>query len=120
MIFFTVIKDEDPSVEEIPDFFYPIAKAQVSEGSTFAVVSRLACHEFSVSNKGCTWTHPDFQKLNVVVPEGAVSLHDDLNVVVKVIKVTGSKSWRKDMNSQMEWLGCVIQDFQSQNFYQTK
>ena len=80
------MKDAYPSIEEISDFYYPMAEAQISEGSTFAVVSRLASSEFPVSNKGCTWTHPDFPNLNVIIPKGAVSLHEKLNVITKVLK----------------------------------
>ena len=79
------MKDAHPEIEEISDFYYPIAEAQISEGSTFAVVSRLVSHEFPVSNKGYTWIHPDFPNLNVVIPKGAVSLRDKLNVVAKVL-----------------------------------
>ena len=78
------MKDAHPEIEETSDFFYPMAEAQITEGSTFAVVLHLASCEFPVSNKGCTWTHPYFPKLNVVIPKGAVPQHKKVNVIAKV------------------------------------
>ena len=54
------MKDAHPEIEEISAFFYPMAEVQISEGSTFAVVSRLASCEFPVSKKRRTQIPPEF------------------------------------------------------------
>ena len=86
----TVIKDEYSTIEEIPDFSYPVAEAQIPKGSTVAVISRLASHEFTVTNKGCTWNHPDYDNLNIIIPKGTSSARDKMNVTVKVTCGFGS------------------------------
>ena len=86
----TVVKDEYSTIEEIPDFSYPVAEAQIPKGSTVAVISRLASHEFTVTNKGCSWDHPDYDNLSIVIPKKTISARDKMNVHVKVACGFGS------------------------------
>ena len=74
MIFFSEIEDDFPSHMEIPDLFFPLAQADITECSTYAVVCRLkASSAFTITSKGASLSHPDFPGVTVTIPENAVA-----------------------------------------------
>ena len=70
---------------EIPDFFFPIAQADITECSTYAVVCRLkASPTYIITSKGGLLSHPDFPGVTVTIPENAVAPTEKFPVELKV------------------------------------
>ena len=66
-------EDNHPSLKKIPDFFFPVAQADISECSTYAVVCRLkASPTYTITSSGGSFSHPDFPGVKVKIPENAV------------------------------------------------
>ena len=92
MIFFSEIEDDFPSHMEIPDLFFPLAQADITECSTYAVVCRLkASSAFTITSKGASLSHPDFPGVTVTIPENAVvpTLKFPVELKVGVIAYVG-------------------------------
>ena len=54
-------EDSHPSHMKITDFFFPVAQADISECSTYAVVCRLkASSTYTITSGGGSFSHPDF------------------------------------------------------------
>ena len=67
-------EDNHPSHMKIPDFFFPVAQADISECSTYAVVCRLkASPTYTITSGGGSFSHPDFPDVTITIPENAVA-----------------------------------------------
>ena len=65
---------DQPSHMKIPDLFFPVAQADISECSTYAVVCRLkASPTYTITSGGGSFSHPDFPGVTVTIPENAVA-----------------------------------------------
>ena len=81
----TEIEDDFPSHVEIPDFFFPVAQADITECSTYAVVCRLkASPTYTITSKGGSFSHPDHPGVTVTIPENAVALNVEFPLELKV------------------------------------
>ena len=83
----TEIKHDFPSHLEIPDFFFPVAQADIdiAESSTYAVVSRLkASPTYIITSSGGSFSHPDFPGVTVTIPENAVAPNAKFPLIFKV------------------------------------
>ena len=81
----TEIEDDFPSHVEIPDFFFPVAQADITEYSTYAVVCRLkASPTYTITSKGGSFSHPDYPGVTVTIPENAVALNAEFPLQLKV------------------------------------
>ena len=73
----------DPaSSNDIPDYFLPVAKFETTQYSTFAVVSRLKSHKFTVTSEGKLLSLPYHPLFNVFIPHDAVQEDTELHVKV--------------------------------------
>ena len=81
----TEIEDDFPSDVEIPDLFFPVAQADITECSTYAVVCRLkASPTFTITSKGGSFSHPDYPGVTVTIPENAVAPNAQFPLELKV------------------------------------
>ena len=81
----TEIEDDFPSHVEIPDFFFPVAQADITECSTYAVVCRLKVSPtYSITSKGGSFSHPDYPGVTVTIPENAVAPNAEFPLELKV------------------------------------
>ena len=81
----TEIEDDFPSHVEIPDLFFPVAQADITECSTYAVVCRLkASPTITITSKGGSFSHPDFPGVTVTIPENAVAPNAEFPLELKV------------------------------------
>ena len=77
-----------PSHMKIPDFFFPVAQADISECSAYAVVCRLkASPAYTVTSGGGSFCHPDFLGVTVTIPENALALNVKFQLELKVHEV---------------------------------
>ena len=85
LIVITEVEDDYPSDMEIPDFFFPVAHADITECSTYAVVCRLkASPTYTITSKGGSFSHPDYPGVTVTIPENAVAPNAELPLELKV------------------------------------
>ena len=83
--FLTENEDDYPFHMEIPDFFFPIAQADITECSTYAVVCRLkASPTYTITSKGGSFSHPDHPGVIVTIPENAVAPNAEFPLELKV------------------------------------
>ena len=81
----TEIEDDFPSHVEIPDFFFPVAQADITECSTYTVVCRLKVSPtYSITSKGGSFSHPDYPGVTVTIPENAVAPNAEFPLELKV------------------------------------
>ena len=81
----TEIEDDCPSRMEIPDLFFPVAQADITECSTYAVVSRLkASPTYTITSKGGSFSHPDYPGVTVTISENAVASNVKFPLMLKV------------------------------------
>ena len=72
-ILFTDIEDDFPSQQGTPDFFFPVAQAEITECSTYAVVCRLKSSPiYTITPNGGLFSHPDYPGVSINVPKKAV------------------------------------------------
>ena len=70
----TDIEDDYPSPKDMPDFYFPVVQADITECSTYAVVCRLKLSpSYTITSGGGTFTHPDYPGVSVIIPKKAVS-----------------------------------------------
>ena len=70
---------------EIPDFFFPIAQADITECSTYAVVCRLkSSPTYTITSSGGSFSHPDYPGVTVIIPENAVAPTEKFAMELKV------------------------------------
>ena len=81
----TDIEDEHPSHKEIRDIFFPVAQADITECSTYAVVCRLkSSPTFTITSTGGLFSHPDYPGVTVTIPENAVAPESPFTLELKV------------------------------------
>ena len=79
------MEDNYPSDMEMPDFFFPVAQADITEYSTNAVVCRLKTSPtYSITSKGGSFSHPDYPGVTVTIPENAVAPNAEFPLELKV------------------------------------
>ena len=81
----TEVEDDFPSHVEIPDLFFPVAQADITECSTYAVVCRLKTSPtYIITSKGGSFSHPDYPGVKVTIPENAVAPSAEFPLELKV------------------------------------
>ena len=85
-------EDSHPSHMKITDFFFPVAQADISECSTYAVVCRLkASPTYTITSGGGSFSHPDFPDVTVTIPENAVAPKAKFSLELKVQEVSNEE-----------------------------
>ena len=85
-------EDNHPSHMKITDFFFPVAQADISECSTYAVVCRLtASPTYTITSGGGSFSHPDFPGVTVTIPENAVTPKAKFPLELKVQEVSNEE-----------------------------
>ena len=70
---------------EIPDFFFPVAQADITECSTYAVICRLkSSPTYIITSSGGSFSHPDFPGVKVTIRENVVAPNAQFPVELKV------------------------------------
>ena len=86
------VEDNHPSHMKIPDVFFPVAQADISECSTYTVVCRLkASPAYSVTSGGGSFSHPDFPGVAVTIPDNSVAPDAKFPFVLKVQEVPNAE-----------------------------
>ena len=81
----TDIEAERPSHKDIPDLFFPVAQADITECSTYAVVCRLkSSPTYTITSSGGLFSHPDYPGVTVTIPENAVAPESPFTLELKV------------------------------------
>ena len=83
------VEENHPSHMKIPEFFFPVAQADISECSAYAVVCRLkASPTYTITSAGGSFSHPDFPGVTVTIPENAVAPNAKFPLELKVQEVS--------------------------------
>ena len=83
------VEDNHPFDMKIPEFFFPVAQADISECSAYAVVCRLkASPTYTITSAGGSFGHPDFPGVTVTIPENAVAPNAKFPLELKVQEVS--------------------------------
>ena len=83
------VEDNHPLHMKIPEFFFPVAQADISECSTYAVVCRLkSSPTYTITSAGGSFCHPDFPGVTVTIPENAVAPNAKFPLELKVQEVS--------------------------------
>ena len=70
---------------KIPHIFFPVAQADITECSTYAVVCRLkSSPTYTITYSGGSFSHPDYPGVTVIIPENAVVPTEKFPVELKV------------------------------------
>ena len=81
----TYIEDEHPSHKEIRDIFFPVAQADITDCSTYAVVCRLkSSPPYTITSTGGLFIHPDYPGVTVTIPKNAVAPKSPFTLELKV------------------------------------
>ena len=97
-------EDNLPSHMKIPDFFFPVAQADISECSTYAVVCRLkASPIYTITSGGGLFSHPDFPGVTITIPENAVAPKAKFPLELKVQEVSN-----EEFKAEGKFLGPVL------------
>ena len=81
----TEMKDHHPSRVEIPNSLFPIAQADITECSTYAVVCRLKSSPiYTITSSGGSFIHPDFPGVAFSIPENAIDPNAEFPLELKV------------------------------------
>ena len=84
-VMFTDIEDDSPFHDGTSDFFFPVAQADITECSTYAVVCRLkSSPTYTITPNGGLFSHPDYQGVTIAVPKKAVPPKAKFPVELKV------------------------------------
>ena len=74
-----------PSLKEVEDLNLPVAHADISECSTYAVVCRLrSSPPFTITSFGGSFKHPDYPDVTITIPENAVPSGTEFSVQLQV------------------------------------
>ena len=85
LILITEVEDDYPLDMEIPDFFFPVAEADITECSTYAVVCRLkSSPTYIITSSGGSFSHPDYPGVKVTIPKNAVASNAQFPLELKV------------------------------------
>ena len=97
-------EDNLSSYMEIPVIFFPVAQADISECSTYAVVCRLkASPTYTITSGGGSFSHPDFPDVTITVPENAVEPKAKFRLELKVQEVSNEQ-----FEAEGKFLGPVL------------
>ena len=97
-------EDNLPSHMKIPVVFFPVAQADISECSTYAVVCRLtASPTYTITSGGGSFSHPDFPGVTVTIPENAVAPKAKFPLELKVQEVSN-----EEFKAEGKFLGPVL------------
>ncbi|CAH3189835.1 unnamed protein product [Porites evermanni] len=100
------IEDAYPSHIEIPSVYFPLAQADITEYSTYAVVCRLkASPTYIITSKGGSFSHPDHPGVIVTIPENAVAPNAKCPLELKVQEVSNKEFVRENV-----FLGPVLRN----------
>ena len=81
-----------PPHMKIPDVFFPVAQADISECSTYAVVCRLKASSTNIiTSGGGSFSHPDFPGVEVTIPENSVAPEATFPFELKVQEVPNTE-----------------------------
>ena len=86
IFFFIIIEIEDdyPSPNNVP-YSFPVVRAGIKRGSTYAVVSRLKLSPtYTITVSGGTFIHPNYPQVTITVPKKAVAVKTSLSFQLKV------------------------------------
>ncbi|CAH3160968.1 unnamed protein product, partial [Porites lobata] len=68
------IEDEHLFQKDIPDPFFPVVQADITEGSTYAAVCRLkSSPTYTITPAGGSFSHPHYPGVMITFPENAVA-----------------------------------------------
>lgn len=85
VILITDIEDKHPSAKDVPDFHYPIVQAEITECSTYAVVSRLkSSTPYIITSDGGSFNLPEYPDVCVTIPKKAVAQESQIHLKIKV------------------------------------
>ena len=74
-----------PSLADVEDLNPPVAHADISECTTYAVVCRLrSSPPFTITSFGGSFNHPDYPDVTVTIPENAVPSGTEFSVQLQV------------------------------------
>ena len=86
------VEDNHPSHMKIPEFFFPVAQADISECSAYVVVCRLkASPTYTITSAGGSFSHPDFPGVTVTIPENAVAPNTKFTLELMVQEVSNEE-----------------------------
>ena len=81
----TDIEAERPCHKDIPDLFFPVAEADITDCSTYAVVSRLKpSPNYTITSTGGLFRHPDYPGVTITIPKNAVAPESRSTLELKV------------------------------------
>ena len=110
---FADIEDEFPFHHDTPDFFFPVAQADITECSTYAVVCRLkASPTFTITSSSGSFSHPDHPDVTIKVPKKAVPPKAKFPLELKV----GRFSYYRGTQRQFSENICSEDDLSSRIF----
>ena len=70
---------------KIPDFFFPVVQADITECSTYAVICRLkSSPTYIITSSGGSFSHPDFPGVKVTIRENVVAPNAQFPLELKV------------------------------------
>ena len=91
-------EDNHPPHMKIPDGFFPVAQADITECSTYAVVCRLKASSTNIiTSGGGSFSHPDFPGVEVTIPENSVAPDATFPFELKVQEVPNTEFEEEDM-----------------------
>ena len=77
--------EDYPSLKEVEDLNLPVAHADISECSTYAVVCRLrSSPPFTITSFGGSFKHPDYPDVTITIPENAVPSGTEFSLQLQV------------------------------------
>ena len=83
------VEDNHLSHMKIPEFFFPVAQADISECSAYAVVCRLkASPTYTITSAGGSFSHPDFPGVTITIPENTVAPNEKFPLELMVQEVS--------------------------------
>ena len=97
-------EDNHSSHMEIPVIFFPVAQADISECSTYAVICRLkASPIYTITSGGGSFSHPDFPDVTITIPENAIAPKAKFPLELKVQEVSN-----EEFEAEGKFLGPVL------------
>ena len=109
---FTDIDNDFPSHHGTPDFFFPVAQADITECSTYAVICRLKSSPiYTITPSGGLFSHPDYPGVSIKVPKKAVppKAKFPLELKVGMLLKRGTRSGDRMIGRQMREASVVVQ-----------
>ena len=76
---------ECPSAKDVPDFYFPIVQAEITECSTYAVVCRLkSSPPYTITSNGGSFNVVEYPNVCVTIPKKAVASKVKIPLELKV------------------------------------